>query len=92
MSTPVPTRTPSEQRNTEKPWSVVVHDDPVNLMSYVTWVFQSLFGFPRPKAQTLMLRVHNAGRATVSSGPRERCEADCQRLHAAGLWATVERP
>ena len=74
---------------TDKPWLVVVWNDPINLMSYVTYVFQKLFGFAREKAHKLMLQVHHEGRAIVSSGPRERCEADVARLHAAGLWATL---
>ena len=73
----------------ERPWLVIVWDDPINLMSYVTWVFQKLFGFSRPKATKLMLQVHNAGRAVVSSGSREKAELDCFRLHEHGLWATI---
>ncbi len=73
----------------DKPWLVVVWNDPINLMSYVTYVFQKLFGFPREKAHTLMLQVHYEGKAIVASGPRERCEADVARLHAHGLWATL---
>ena len=73
----------------DKPWLVVVWNDPINLMSYVTYVFQKLFGFAREKAHKLMLQVHYEGKAIVSSGPREKCEADVARLHAAGLWATL---
>ena len=76
----------------DRPWVTVVHNDPVNLMSYVTWVFQKLFGYSRDKAEKLMLDVHHKGRATVSSGMRERMEYDASRLHAYGLWATVEKP
>jgi ATP-dependent Clp protease adaptor protein ClpS len=76
----------------DHPWQVVVWNDPINLMSYVTWVFQRLFGYPKAKAEKLMLDVHHKGRAVVSSGPRERAEADVFRLHAFGLWATMERP
>jgi ATP-dependent Clp protease adaptor protein ClpS len=75
----------------ERPWLVIVWNDPVNLMSYVTWVLQKLFGYPRPKAHKLMLQVHNLGRAVVSSGPREKAELDCFRLHAHGLWATIAK-
>ena len=75
----------------DRPWLVLVWNDPINLMSYVTWVFQKLFGYPRPKAHKLMLQVHNEGRAVVSSGPREKAEADCFRLHAHGLWATLSK-
>jgi ATP-dependent Clp protease adaptor protein ClpS len=75
----------------DRPWVTVVHNDPVNLMSYVTWVFQRLFGYSRDKAEKLMLDVHYKGRAIVSSGARERMEHDASRLHAYGLWATVSR-
>ena len=77
---------------TDKPWIVVVWNDPVNLMSYVVFVFQKLFGFSREKATRLMLEVHQDGRAVVSDGPREKCEGDVARLHAHGLWATMEHP
>ena len=75
----------------EGPWVTIVWDDPVNLMSYVTWVFQKLFNYPLAKATKLMLQVHNEGRAVVSSGAREKAELDCFRLHAHGLWATISR-
>ena len=75
----------------DRPWVTIVWDDPVNLMSYVTWVFQKLFGYSREKAEKLMLDVHHKGRAIVSSGARERMEHDASRLHAYGLWATVDR-
>jgi len=65
--------------------------DPVNLMSYVTLVFQKLLGHPRPKAEALMLDVHQKGRATVSIGPREKMEADVAKLQGAGLWATMAK-
>jgi ATP-dependent Clp protease adaptor protein ClpS len=80
-----------EDTRRDRPWLVVVHNDPINLMSYVTWVFQKLFGYPKPKAHQLMLQVHNEGRAIVSSGPREKAEADCYRLHEHGLWATLTK-
>jgi ATP-dependent Clp protease adaptor protein ClpS len=73
----------------DRPWLVIVWNDPINLMSYVTFVFQKLFNYPRDKATKLMLQVHNEGKAVVSNGPRERCEADVARLHAYGLWATL---
>lgn len=75
----------------DKAWLVIVWNDPINLMSYVTWVLQKLFGYSRPKATKLMLQVHNEGRAVVSSGPREKAELDCYRLHAHGLWATISK-
>ena len=74
-----------------RPWLVIVWNDPINLMSYVTWVFQKLFGFSREKAEKLMLDVHHKGKAIVSSGARELMEHDASRLHAYGLWATVDR-
>ncbi len=75
----------------DTPWVTIVWNDPVNLMSYVTLVFQKLLGHPRPKAEALMLDVHHKGRATVSAGPREKMEADVAKLQGAGLWATMAR-
>ena len=83
--------TTDEQVATESPWVTLVWDDPVNLMSYVTYVFQKLFGYSREKATRLMLDVHHKGKAVVSSGSRERAEFDTFRLHAHGLWATMQR-
>jgi ATP-dependent Clp protease adaptor protein ClpS len=77
---------------TDKPWIVIVWNDPVNLMSYVVYVLQKLFGYSREKATRLMLEVHHEGRAVVSDGSREKCESDVARLHAHGLWATMEHP
>ena len=74
-----------------RPWIVIVWDDPINLMSYVTYVFQKLFGYPRARAEQLMLQVHLTGKAVVSSGPKERCEFDVSRLHAHGLWASMQQ-
>src|SRR5205809_1970246 len=73
------------------PWVVIVWNDPINLMSYVTFVFQKLFGYSRQKATKLMLQVHNEGKAAVSSGTREKAEYDVARLHAHGLWATMRQ-
>lgn len=75
----------------DKPWQVVVWDDPVNTMSYVVYVFRKLFGYTKNKATKLMLQVHNEGRAVVSHGPREKMEVECYQLHSFGLWATIER-
>jgi ATP-dependent Clp protease adaptor protein ClpS len=75
----------------DRPWLVIVWNDPINLMSYVTFVFQKLFGYSREKATKLMLDVHHKGKAVVSSGPRERAEMDTFRLHQHGLWATMQR-
>ena len=72
------------------PWIVIVWNDPINLMSYVVYVFQKLFGYSKAKATKLMRQVHEEGRAVVSDGPREKCEGDVARLHAHGLWATME--
>ena len=79
-----------ESDEVEWPWQVVVWNDPINLMSYVVYVFRKLFGYDETKATKLMLAVHHEGRAVVSSGNRERAEFDCYRLHAHGLWATME--
>ena len=76
---------------TDRPWIVLVWNDPINLMSYVTFVFQKLFGYSLEKATELMLDVHHKGRAVVSSGPRERAEFDVYRLHEHGLWATMQK-
>jgi ATP-dependent Clp protease adaptor protein ClpS len=76
----------------DRPWVVIVWNDPINLMSYDTLVFQKLFGFSLQKATRLMLQVHQDGKAAVSDGPREKCEGDVARLHAHGLWATMEHP
>jgi ATP-dependent Clp protease adaptor protein ClpS len=75
----------------EMPWQVIVWNDPVNLMSYVVYVFRRLFGYSTEEATRLMLAVHHEGRAVVSSGSLEKSELDCYRLHHFGLWATLER-
>src|ERR671919_316427 len=80
-----------EKTQPDRPWLVIVWNDPVNLMSYVTWVFQKLFSYPRHKAEKLMLDVHHKGKAVVSSGAREKAEFDCFRLHSHGLWATISK-
>ena len=72
------------------PWVVLVWNDPINLMSYVTFVLQKLFGYSLDKATELMLDVHHKGRAVVSNGTREKCELDVFRLHEHGLWATMQ--
>jgi ATP-dependent Clp protease adaptor protein ClpS len=75
----------------DRPWVVLVWNDPINLMSYVTYVFQKLFGYSVEKATALMLDVHEKGRAVVSNGPREKAEFDVFRLHEHGLWATMQQ-
>ena len=74
-----------------KNWVVIVWNDPVNLMTYVTFVFQKLFGYSKEKAETLMLDVHHKGKAVVSIGTKEKAELDVSRLHEYGLWATMQR-
>ena len=73
------------------PWQAVVWNDPVNLMSYVTYVLQKIFGYPEPKATALMLDVHHKGKAAVSAGDKDKIEADVAHPHAPGLWATMQR-
>lgn len=73
------------------PWVTIVWDDPVNLMSYVTHIFRTYFGYSKLKATKLMLQVHHEGKAVVSSGSREAMEADVNAMHGYGLWATLER-
>ena len=75
----------------DTPWLVIVWNDPINLMSYVTYVFQKLFGYSLEKATKLMLDVHHKGKAVVSSGSKEKSELDCYRMHAYGLWATITK-
>ena len=75
----------------DTPWVTVVWNDPVNLMSYVTYVFQSYFGYSKAKAEKLMLDVHEKGKATVSSGSREEMERDVEAMHSYGLWATLQK-
>jgi ATP-dependent Clp protease adaptor protein ClpS len=75
----------------DKPWITLVWDDPVNLMSYVTFVFTDYFKYPRSKAQRLMMQVHTEGKAVVSTGTREEMERDVQAMHSYGLWATMQK-
>jgi ATP-dependent Clp protease adaptor protein ClpS len=83
--------TPEEVVLTDTPWVTVVWNDPVNLMSYVTFVFQKYFGYSKKKAEKLMLEVHEDGRSVVSSGTREEMERDVQAMHEYGLWATLSK-
>jgi ATP-dependent Clp protease adaptor protein ClpS len=73
----------------DRPWITIVWNDPINLMTYVTHVFMTVFGYPKAKAEKLMLDVHHRGKAVVSSGSRERMELDVATLHGYGLWATL---
>ena len=85
-------RTDAEQAaGPDVPWITLVWDDPVNLMSYVTFVFSDYFKFSKPKATRLMMQVHQEGRAVVSTGNREEMERDVQAMHGYGLWATLQK-
>ena len=87
----IPETFDEQSTDVDHPWVVIVWNDPINLMSYVTFVLQKVFGYDRDKATKLMLDVHHKGRAVVSSGTRERSELDVYRLHEHGLWATMQR-
>ena len=91
MAAPVHEPDIDEDIDLDKVWLVIVWNDPVNLMAYVTMVLQKLFGYTKEKATRLMLQVHNDGKAVVSSGPKEKAELDVSRLHEHGLWATMQR-
>jgi len=86
-----PAPTPTDHPVDERPWVVIVWNDPINLMSYVTLVLQRLFGYTKAKATRLMLQVHHEGKAVVSAGTREKAELDVSQLHAHGLWATMQQ-
>ncbi len=75
----------------DRVWVTIVWNDPVNLMSYVSWVFQSYFGYSKDKAERLMMTVHTEGRAVVSRGSRERMETDTEAMHGYSLWATFAK-
>jgi len=75
----------------DTPWITLVWNDPVNLMSYVTFVFMTHFGYAKPKAEKLMMDVHHKGKAVVSSGSREEMERDVEAMHGYGLWATLQK-
>ena len=81
----------ADETATDRPWIVLVWNDPINLMSYVLFVFQKVFGYSRERADRLMLDVHHKGRAVVSGGTREKAEMDVFRLHEHGLWATLQQ-
>ncbi len=89
--TPVIVPDTDEDLGIDRPWQVIVWNDPVNTMRYVVYVLRKLFGYDEVKATDLMLQVHHEGRAIVSDGPREKAELDCFRLHNHGLWATIEQ-
>ncbi|MFS0884228.1 ATP-dependent Clp protease adapter ClpS [Aeromicrobium sp. 179-A 4D2 NHS] len=95
VTTPTPVETEKPEADLsiqlEDPWVTIVWNDPVNLMSYVAFVFRTYFGYTEEKAKQLMLAVHEEGRAIVSSGRREEQERHVQAMHEYGLWATLER-
>ncbi len=86
-----PTTTPDELLSPATPWVTIVWNDPVNLMSYVAYVFRTYFGYSKKKAEKLMMQVHEEGRSVVSSGSREEMERDVQAMHEHGLWATMQK-
>ncbi|WP_411700687.1 ATP-dependent Clp protease adapter ClpS [Conyzicola sp.] len=80
-----------EQTVLDSPWVTLVWNDPVNLMSYVSYVFRSYFGFSHEEADRRMLQVHNDGRAVVATGSREEMERHVEAMHDFGLWATLQK-
>lgn len=80
-----------EEVRPDRPWITIVWNDPINLMSYVTYVFQTYFGYPKAQATKLMLDVHHKGKAVVSNGTREEMERDVEAMHTYGLWATLRQ-
>ena len=91
VDNPETDREHNEEKATARPWIVLVWNDPINLMSYVSFVFQKVFGYSREKADRLMLDVHHKGRAVVSGGTRVKAEMDVCRLHEHCLWATLQQ-
>ena len=91
VESPTITEETRSKEAVDLPWNVVVHNDPVNLMSYVTMVFQKVFGYPKEKAELHMLEVHQKGRSILWSGVRERAELFVQQLHGYLLLATIEQ-
>lgn len=81
----------SERIALDSPWVTLVWNDPVNLMSYVSYVFRSYFRFDRAEAEKRMLQVHHDGRAVVATGSREEMERHVEAMHDFGLWATVQK-
>ena len=91
MTAPAQLDRPETDQAVDRPWVTIVWNDPVNLMSYVTFVLMELFGYSKQKATQLMMAVHHEGRAVVSNGTREQMETDVARCHAKGLWATLQQ-
>ena len=88
---PAEVEQPSLAEDTDRPWVTIVWNDPVNLMSYVAYVFMTYFHYDRATAESLMLDVHERGRAVVSNGSREEMERDVTAMHGYGLWATMQK-
>lgn len=91
LSTVAPVEVEQESATVQRPWITIVWNDPINLMSYVTYVFMTYFKYDKAKAERLMMDVHEQGRAVVSSGSREEMERDVAAMHAYGLWATLSK-
>lgn len=91
MSSQLDVALPETVADVDRPWITLVWNDPINLMSYVTFVFMEYFKYDRAKAELLMLDVHEKGRAVVSSGSREEMERDVAAMHGYGLWATLKK-
>ncbi|WP_338073762.1 ATP-dependent Clp protease adapter ClpS [Kineococcus siccus] len=93
LTAPVELERPETDLGTDlsAPWVTIVWNDPVNLMSYVTYVFRTHFGYSESKAEALMMDVHSKGRAAVSTGSREQMERDVEAMHGYGLWATLQK-
>lgn len=75
----------------DAPWVTIVWNDPVNLMNYVSYVFEKHFGYSQAHADKLMMQVHTEGKAAVSTGTREKVEFDVLAMHGYGLWATMSK-
>ena len=91
MSSQLDVALPETVTDVDRPWITLVWNDPINLMSYVTFVFMEYFKYDRAKAELLMLDVHEKGRAVVSNGTREEMERDVAAMHGYGLWATLKK-
>jgi ATP-dependent Clp protease adaptor protein ClpS len=91
LSTVAPVEVEQDAPSTQRPWITIVWNDPINLMSYVTYVFMNYFKYDKAKAERLMMDVHEQGRAVVSAGSREEMERDVAAMHAYGLWATLSK-
>jgi len=91
LPSPTPSLLPEEETELDRPWNVIVHNDPINLMSYVTMVFQRVFGYSKERAERHMMEVHELGRSIVWTGDREKAELYVQTLHGYLLLATLEQ-